>query len=236
MARSAGLRADRTRGLRRAGRRRRPRCRAPAGGPQRRRRGRTRRERAGREPGPEEGERQRRRAGAGQGRRRGYRADGRAAGHLVRGHNDRGHFLARADRLRDLGVARVQDRTTGQDGSADTYDIVVDPVAGPDLGRYIERLRPNGRYVLVGAAGGAPAPDAFGSILTTYHNSPTLLALSLNSVDADTAGAAAAELFGQAARGDLRAIIDEQIPLTDAWRAHERLESSPVFGKITLRP
>jgi len=149
----------------------------------------------------------------------------------------------RGNRLRDLGVAHVQDRTTrvhdrttGQDGGADTYDIIVDPVAGPDLGRYIEKLRPNGRYVLVGAAGGAPAPDAFGSILTTYHNSPTLLAFSLNSVDADTVGAAAAELFGQAARGDLRAVIDEQIPLAEARRAHERLESTPVFGKITLRP
>lgn len=142
----------------------------------------------------------------------------------------------RGDRLRDLGVARVQDRTTGQDGSADTYDIIVDPVAGPDLGRYIERLRPNGRYVLVGAAGGAPAPDTFGSILTTYHNSPTLLVFSLKSVDADTVGAAAAGLFGQAARGDLRAVIDEQIPLAEARRAHERLESTPVFGKITLRP
>lgn len=96
----------------------------------------------------------------------------------------------RGDRLRDLGVVRVQDRTTGQDGSADTYDIIVDPVAGPDLGRYIERLRPNGRYVLAGAAGGAPAPDAFGSILTTYHHSPTLLAFSLDSVDADAVGAA----------------------------------------------
>lgn len=142
----------------------------------------------------------------------------------------------RSDRLRGLGVAHVQDRTAGQDGSGNTYDIIVDPVAGADLGRYIEMLRPNGRYLLFGAAGGVPAPDAFGSIMTTYHNSPTLFAFSLNSVDADTVGAAAAELFGQAARGDLRAVIDEQVPLAEAHRAHERLESTPVFGKITLRP
>ncbi|WP_326687013.1 zinc-binding dehydrogenase [Streptomyces sp. NBC_01795] len=142
----------------------------------------------------------------------------------------------RGDRLRGLGVAHIQDRTAGQDGSADTYDIIVDPVAGVDLGRYIGMLRPNGRYLLVGSAGGAAASDVLGSIMTTYHNSPTLFAFSLNSVDADMVGAAAAELFGQAVRGDLRAIIDEQIPLAEAHRAHERLESTPVFGKITLHP
>ncbi|OLT06151.1 hypothetical protein BJF90_18555 [Pseudonocardia sp. CNS-004] len=143
----------------------------------------------------------------------------------------------RGDRLRGLGVARVQDRTAGRDGSADasgTYDVIVDPVAGVDLGRYIEMLRPNGRYLLCGSAGGAPALDAFGSILTTYHNSPTLFAFSLNSVGADTVGAAAAELFGRAARGELRAVVDARFPLADARRAHERLESVPVFGKITL--
>ncbi|GAB2824953.1 zinc-binding dehydrogenase [Streptomyces daliensis] len=142
----------------------------------------------------------------------------------------------RGDRLRGLGAAHIQDRTADQDGSADAYDIVVDPVAGADLGRYLEMLRPNGRYLLLGAAGGVPAPDAFGSIMTTYHNSPTLFAFSLNSVDADTVGAAAAELFSRAARGDLRAVIDEQFPLAEAHRAHERLESTPVFGKITLHP
>jgi NADPH:quinone reductase-like Zn-dependent oxidoreductase len=145
----------------------------------------------------------------------------------------------RGDRLRGLGVARVQDRTAGRDGSADavdTYDVIVDPVAGVDLGRYIEMLRPNGRYLLCGSVGGAPALDAFGSLLTTYHNSPTLFAFSLNSVGADTVGAAAAELFGRAARGELRAVVDARFPLADARRAHERLESVPVFGKITLHP
>jgi NADPH:quinone reductase-like Zn-dependent oxidoreductase len=142
----------------------------------------------------------------------------------------------RGDRLRGLGVAHIQDRTAGQDGSAETYDIIVDPVAGTDIGRYIEILRPNGRYLLFGAAGGVPAPDAFGSIMSTYHNSPTLFAFSLNSVNADVVGAAAGELFSQAARGDLRAVIDEQIPLAEARRAHGRLESTPVFGKITLHP
>uniref|UniRef100_A0AAU3H3F5 Zinc-binding dehydrogenase n=1 Tax=Streptomyces sp. NBC_01401 TaxID=2903854 RepID=A0AAU3H3F5_9ACTN len=142
----------------------------------------------------------------------------------------------RGERLRGLGAAHVQDRAAGEDGSEDTYDIVVDPVAGPDLGRYIETLRPDGRYLLVGAAGGAPEPAALGSLLTTYHNSPTLLAFSLNSVSSETVGEEAAELFGRAARGELRAVVDERIPLAEARRAHERIESTPVFGKITLHP
>jgi NADPH:quinone reductase len=142
----------------------------------------------------------------------------------------------RADRLRELGVARVLDRSEGVDGRGEGYDVVVDPVAGADLGRYIEGLRPNGRYLLVGSAGGVPEPDTFQSFLAGYHNSPTLIAFSLNSVGPETVGVAAAALFDQAARGDLRGVIDEQFPLAEAHRAHERLESAPVFGKITLHP
>lgn len=142
----------------------------------------------------------------------------------------------RGDRLRGLGAAHVQNRQAGQDGRGASHDLVVDPVAGPDLGRYVESLRRNGRYLLVGAAGGVPELEVFGSFLATYHNSPTLFAFSLNSVDADTVGAAAAALFGRAVRGDLQAVIDEQFPLAEAHRAHERLESTPVFGKVILHP
>ncbi len=97
-------------------------------------------------------------------------------------------------------------------------------------------LRPNGRYVLCGAAGGIPDPEGFAALLTAYHRSPTLFAFSLSSLDPETISAAAVGLFAQAADGDLRPVVDEQIPLRDARRAHERLESTPVFGKITLRP
>ncbi|MFE7121523.1 zinc-binding dehydrogenase, partial [Streptomyces sp. NPDC057654] len=109
-------------------------------------------------------------------------------------------------------------------------------VAGPDLGRYIGMLRPNGRYLLCGAAGGAPEPEGLGSLLTAYHRSPTLFAFSLNSVGPEAAVAAAAGLFAQAASGDLRPVVDERIPLAEVRRAHERLASTPVFGKITLHP
>jgi len=142
----------------------------------------------------------------------------------------------RGERLRGLGATDIQDRTSGRSDSTDSYDVIVDPVAGPELGRHIGMLRPNGRYILAGAAGGAPASDTFDSVLTSYHNSPTVFAFSLSSIDVGTRGAETAELFGRAARGDLQAVVDEQIPLAEAHRAHERLESTPVFGKITLTP
>ncbi|WP_446046091.1 quinone oxidoreductase family protein [Streptomyces olivaceus] len=141
---------------------------------------------------------------------------------------------ARGIRLRSLGAAHVQDRTTDQDSG--TFDIIVDPVAGQDTGRWVEKLRPNGRYLLLGAAGGAPTVDTFNSILATYHNSPSLHAFSLNSIDPGTVGAAATAVFHLVAQGGLRAVIDDEVPLAEAHRAHERLESTPVFGKIVLRP
>ncbi|MEU6127767.1 zinc-binding dehydrogenase [Saccharopolyspora sp. NPDC047091] len=141
----------------------------------------------------------------------------------------------RGARLRELGAAHVQDRATARE-SADAYDVVVDTVAGPELGHHLGRLRANGRYVLCGGAGGAPSADAFDAIMTGFHRSPTLIALSLNSLGAAELAAAAAELFAPATTGELRGIVDERFPLADAHRAHERLEATPVFGRLTLHP
>ena len=44
------------------------------------------------------------------------------------------------------------------------YDIIIDPVGGPEFDRFLEKLAPNGRYVLCGGVAGFPTPD-FGSIL-----------------------------------------------------------------------
>jgi NADPH:quinone reductase-like Zn-dependent oxidoreductase len=42
--------------------------------------------------------------------------------------------------------------------------------------------------------------------------------------------------FGAALEaGQLRAIVDEILPLADAQRAHEKLEASTHFGKVVLR-
>ncbi|MEO3786042.1 zinc-binding dehydrogenase [Actinocorallia sp. B10E7] len=136
---------------------------------------------------------------------------------------------AHAGRLSELGFSTRDD----EDAS---YDVIVDPVAGPDLGRHLGRLRANGRYVLCGAAGGPPAPDFAADLVGLFQSSPSLLMFSLSSVDPARLRSGLETVFDLAARGALRGIAEEVIPLAQASLAHERLESGAAFGKVILRP
>ncbi|GAA3123201.1 zinc-dependent alcohol dehydrogenase family protein [Planomonospora alba] len=136
---------------------------------------------------------------------------------------------AHAGRLGGLGLST-------RDGEDAAYDVVVDPVAGADLGRHLGRLRPGGRYVVCGAAGGFPAPDFAAGLLGRFQHSPSLLMFSLSSVGAERRRSGLKTVFDLAARGALRGVTDEVLPLAQASLAHERLESGAAFGKVVLRP
>ncbi|AQA15224.1 quinone oxidoreductase family protein [Streptomyces malaysiensis] len=142
---------------------------------------------------------------------------------------------ARGERLRALGAARVVDRT----GSAlpdETYDVIVDTVAGPDMGKHLELLRPNGRYVLCGAAGGAPGPESFEPLLSRFHTSPTLIAFSLNSVAPEDLRTSWARVLTMLEEGRLSPVLDRSFPLTEAEAALRLVESGKPFGKVVLNP
>ncbi|GAA1678532.1 quinone oxidoreductase family protein [Streptomyces yatensis] len=142
---------------------------------------------------------------------------------------------ARGERLRALGAARVVDRT-GSALPGETYDVVVDTVAGPDLGKHLELLRPNGRYVLCGAAGGSPGPEAFAPLLSHFHASPTLYALSLNSLSPEDLRSSWERIVTLLADGRLSAVLDRRLPLTEADAALRLVESGKPFGKVVLSP
>lgn len=142
---------------------------------------------------------------------------------------------ARGERLRALGAAQVVDRT-GSALPGGKYDVVVDTVAGPDLGKHLELLRPNGRYVLCGGAGGSPGPEAFAPLLSHFHASPTLYAFSLNSLSPEDLRASWARIVTLLADGRLSAVLDRRLPLTDADAALRLVESGKPFGKVVLAP
>jgi NADPH2:quinone reductase len=141
---------------------------------------------------------------------------------------------ARGERLRALGARLIIDRTSAAVSGA-AYDVVVDPVAGPDVVPYLESLRDNGRYVLCGAAGGLPAPGFFPALLGRFHTSPAVLAFSLNSVppgDLQASWRAITELWSQ---GGLSPVVDERLPLSEAAHALRLLERGGPFGKVVLQ-
>ncbi len=135
--------------------------------------------------------------------------------------------------LLEAGAARViAAPDLPRDLPARSVDAVLDMVGGALFAPVVATLRPGGRYCLVGAAaGGTVTWDAFellaGIILTGW-----------SSEDLDGAGLRAVwqEVVDLLAGGRLDAPEPTVLPLTEAARAHELLESRAVRGRVLLAP
>ncbi|WP_158812946.1 zinc-binding dehydrogenase [Streptomyces rimosus] len=142
---------------------------------------------------------------------------------------------ARGERLRALGAAHIVDRTESAIPGAD-YDVVVDTVAGPDLEKHLELLRPNGRYILCGAAGGFPDVGSFAPLLRDFHKSLSLSALSLNSVAPEDLRQSWKRVVALLEESRVSAVVDQVFPLTEAEDALRRVAAGKAFGKVVLLP
>lgn len=141
----------------------------------------------------------------------------------------------RGERLRALGATHVLDRSGAGDDDA-SYDVVVDIVGGPDQARFIDRLAPNGRLVLVGGVAGFP-PDDFGAaLIRSFQQSRSFATFSLNTIAVDRRNAARADLLRAAARGELTPVVHDVLPLDRAADAHRQMDDGAVLGRIVLVP
>jgi NADPH2:quinone reductase len=140
----------------------------------------------------------------------------------------------RGDRLKELGATRALNRRSVRFEELPESDIVVDTVAGDDIGSFINLLGLNGRYVLCGGVCGSPPADFGTHLLRALHKSPTFCALSLNSIGIHDLMHATSDLFGQAARGEIIGVVDDVLPLESAADAHRKLEGGSAFGKLVL--
>lgn len=141
-----------------------------------------------------------------------------------------------APRLRQLGASYVVDRkgVGYDDETLHAYDVVIDPVAGPDLLTFTNKLNDNGRLVLTGIAGGLP-PVEFANALISPRSLIFSL-LSLDTVAMPERQSALREIFAEASRGGLTPVIHQTIGLEQAREGHATLEGGNFFGKIVLDP
>ncbi|MFF0452762.1 zinc-dependent alcohol dehydrogenase family protein [Nocardia africana] len=143
----------------------------------------------------------------------------------------------RGARLRGLGATHVLDRLGkgGADAPAG-HDVIVDVVAGADLPSFFAHLNPNGRMVAVGVVGGHPPADFGMQMMAAFRKSLSFATFSADTVPEPDRRTVRAQQFGAAARGELRTVVHEVLPLDDAALAHRKMDAGEVFGRIVLVP
>jgi len=159
----------------------------------------------------------------------------RAAGLHVVGTvgSDRGRKL-----VLDEGAHEVLDHTsdkhfdealalTGGRG----FDVIIEMLANVNLGRDLPILAPRGRVVVVGNRGPAEIDARH-----TMTRDSSIIGMSMwNASPEDVISIHSALVAGLENR-TLRPIINQEIPLAEAARAHKAVMDSGAYGKIVLIP
>jgi NADPH2:quinone reductase len=130
-------------------------------------------------------------------------------------------------------VARVM-RSTGGRG----VDLVLDPIGGKGFGRNFTMLAPLGMVISYGRLDGPPEADLVAAMRANATASPALRFFTIHSFDnrPDIRAAMMKTLLAHLAAGEIRPLIHDRLPLAQAARAHEMLESGAVIGKLLLKP
>lgn len=145
--------------------------------------------------------------------------------------------------VRDMGADHVINRKetkvsepVNEITSGRGVEAIIDPVAGPAFPENIEMLGPCGTLLIYGALGGNAQLD----LLPTPRlrkNSPAIRQFTIHTwdhlIEERRAGMRA---LIEIAAGKLHPRIHARLPLSEATRAHEMLESGAVVGKLLLLP
>lgn len=150
----------------------------------------------------------------------------------------------RSDALRELGAAEVicfHDTDFVQACETHTesrgVDVVLDIVGGDYVRRNLQALAFGGRHVSLSFLQGSAVNV---ELLTLMQKQLSLHSSTMRpQTDAEKARMAVAlrrHVLPLVAAGRIRPRMAQSLPLADAVRAHQLLESGKVFGKLVLKP
>lgn len=128
-------------------------------------------------------------------------------------------------------VAEARRLTNGQGVS-----VILDIVGGPYLSRNLEALAVEGRLAIISIQGGRKAELDISRLM---HGRQRIMGSTMRARTPAQKGIVAKSLRKEIwpllpNKQIIRPIIDAFFPLTEAWRAHERLEGGEHVGKILL--
>jgi NADPH2:quinone reductase len=130
--------------------------------------------------------------------------------------------------------AKIRTATDGRGA-----DLILDAVAGARFPALFEHAAPWGLVIQYGYLTGWPDSAAvYDAMRGKFGRSPALRLFSMHTLDGDAAlrRTCMDTLLDLFARGIVRPVIRDRLPLGEAKRAHELLESGAVLGKIVLKP
>lgn len=132
--------------------------------------------------------------------------------------------------VRSDGDETIKERLTDElEGRK--FDLAIDMVGGETLQAMLRQLRPGGRAVIYGVAGGVPAKINTGALL---KNGLTVSGLWLGHSEGWSLRKILADLFELERKGELAPTLGPTLPLARAAEAHRAVEARTGFGKVTL--
>lgn len=108
-------------------------------------------------------------------------------------------------------------------------NVVFDPAGADTFARSVEALAPDGRIVTPGAIGDAQVSF---NVWTLVGRRGRIIGIGGAPAKRETVE----RLIELAAAGELRPVIDRELPLEQAAEAHRLIEARETFGKLILRP
>jgi putative PIG3 family NAD(P)H quinone oxidoreductase len=127
-------------------------------------------------------------------------------------------------------VAMTREATGGRGA-----DVILDMVGGDYVARNYDAAAVEGRIVQISTQAGAQATVDIAKLMVKrlVHTGSTLRPRT-TEFKAGIAAALEAQVWPLLAERRVAPVMDMIFPLTDAWRAHERMEEGEHIGKIVL--
>lgn len=135
----------------------------------------------------------------------------------------------------ELGYDKVWLRSELDDVEAGQFDVIADPVSGPNRQKSLGLLRRGGKLLAVGDA--AQAGDQLISSNTLWLGGIGVLGFNLGrfcAADPELAGGYLRQALDLVARGQVTVHVAEQMPIQEASHALTALREGKTVGKIVL--
>lgn len=141
----------------------------------------------------------------------------------------------KAELIRETGAHHVVVHTRGEDFSSEVkrltggrgVDVLIDNVGTPLFDPMRKSLGISGRWILIGQLSGEFVPFNPAQLLLKNQSMLSVTSTSRNQLE---------DVLSLLARGSVKAMVTQSLPLEEAGEAHRLVEAGRATGRIVLRP